>query len=247
MLQNALTPKENKVFQYVKEHPGSSQEEVVRGMKSDPSRITVINILKRLKEYDMILFKKDKPNSQIYKIYVNNNNLLVAVERSLSDFQQSFFVLLDHLKNKIEETYIERTGEIEGRDIDSVLSQLWRIHQWAIHGQILSKLRSGWTQQAQDKESLHRLYYLVFSTMMEIEYRFSEFFSYLRWKNINYDVNLSMDKGYDPGVRLPSFSPPEFVRVIPVSGYRWEVFDDWGLRNEAIDVGRCILKFIDMK
>jgi hypothetical protein len=247
LFQNDLLAKDLKIFEYVKENPGSSQEQVVRGMNGDPSRLTVINILKKLEEYDMILFKKDKPNSQIYRIYVNNNNLLVSAEQNLSEFERSFFALLDRLESKIQETYVERTGEIQGRDIDPVLSQVWRLHQWAIHGEILRRLRNEWTEQAQDKESLHRVYYLVFSTMLEIEYRFVDFLNYLGDKKIKYDINFGMDKGYLPGVNPIRFSPPEFVMLIPASGYSWKVFDDWGLRKEAIDVAECIFKFIDMK
>ena len=247
MPRDNLTPKDLKVFQYVKENPGSSQEQVVRGMKGDPSRLTVIDILKKLEEYNMILFKKDKPNSQIYRIYVNNNNLLVAVEQNFREFQQSFFVLLDKLESRIEETYVQRTGEVKGRDIDPVLSQIWGIHQYVIHGQVLLKLHWYWRQQTQDKESLHRLYYLVFSTMMEIEYKFVRFFNYLSDKNINYDINLGMDKGYLPGVTPPRFTPLEFIQLIPARVTEWRVFEDWGLTKEAKDVGQCVIKFIEMK
>jgi hypothetical protein len=245
--EDELSSKDKKVFQFVKEHPGSSQEGVVKEMRSDISRLTVIKILEKLEDYDMILFKKEKPNSQIYKIYVNNDNLLVAVEQTLSEFQRSFFVLLDRLRGKIEETCLKRTGQAKRRDIDAILSQLFNTHQIVIHGQVLWKLRHEWIRQVQDKESLHRLYYLVFSTMMEIEYKFSNFFYDLDEQNIDYDVNLGMDKGFLPGVRPPRFPSGVLTNFVPISKFRWEVFQDWDLVKEAKDLSQCIIKFIEMK
>ena len=71
-----LTEREWKIIDHITKHPGCSKQDVVRGMDGDPSRITVLNILDQLEAYKMIIAKKKKPNSQIYNLYINNENII---------------------------------------------------------------------------------------------------------------------------------------------------------------------------
>jgi hypothetical protein len=146
--------------------------------------------------------------------------------------------LLDRLKSKIEETYTERTGEVEVRDVNPVLSELFKMHQYAIHGRVLYRLKPEWTQQAQDKESLYRLYYLIFHSIMNIEYRFSGFFADLDLKKINYDMNLGTDKPIHTNTPAPHFPPHLFINIIqgPDVTKSVKVFKEWGLKKEVLDV-----------
>ncbi|MGB7956790.1 MAG: hypothetical protein WCF23_22685 [Candidatus Nitrosopolaris sp.] len=79
-----------KVSRYVKDNPGISKEGVVKGMKGDPSRITVLNALNQLEEEGWIIARKDKPNSQIYKLYSNEKNILVSLDQELDDLEKAF-------------------------------------------------------------------------------------------------------------------------------------------------------------
>jgi uncharacterized membrane protein len=58
MFEIDLTERDWKVLEYIRKNSGCSKEDVVRGMKGDPSRITVLNILDKLEEYKMIDAKK---------------------------------------------------------------------------------------------------------------------------------------------------------------------------------------------
>jgi hypothetical protein len=107
--------RKQKVFQCVIANPGISKEGVVRGMKGDPSRITILNILDELKEDDLIVLRKDKPNSQIYRIYPNNKNALVSVSRELNDFEQAYVAFLkksnERIVAKLESNYVYEIGK----------------------------------------------------------------------------------------------------------------------------------------
>ena len=89
------------MFRYVRDNPGISKEGVVKGMKGDPSRITVLNILNELEEEGWIIARKDKPNSQIYKLYANDKNLLVSLDQELEELREGFHTIFMQIKRNI--------------------------------------------------------------------------------------------------------------------------------------------------
>src|SRR6266571_4178586 len=100
-----LNERDFKVLNYIKENPGTSKEGVVRGLKGNPSRITILNILEELKGNEMLVERKDKPNSQLIHLYINNENLLVSVSKELDDFEKALISLLEKTKVKFDNEY----------------------------------------------------------------------------------------------------------------------------------------------
>jgi hypothetical protein len=84
-----------KLLDFISDNPGKSKEEIVRGMKGNPSRLTVLNHINHLQERNVIVLRKDKPNSQIYRIYVNQDDIKTSIYLELSQFKTSYFKLLD--------------------------------------------------------------------------------------------------------------------------------------------------------
>jgi len=99
---NSSEPRKLKVSRYVRDNPGISKEGVVKGMKGDPSRITVLNTLNELEEEGWIIARKDKPNSQIYKLYANDKNLLVSLDQELDELEKAFTQFLCKTKELFE-------------------------------------------------------------------------------------------------------------------------------------------------
>jgi hypothetical protein len=111
-----------KVFKHVRDNSGISKQGVVRGMKGDPSRMTVLNILDELEYEGWIIARKDKPNSQIYKLYANDANLLVSLDRELDELENAFMQLSYRLKEVyedgmryIQKSFGERISSIDDR------------------------------------------------------------------------------------------------------------------------------------
>src|SRR5215469_10451618 len=105
-----LDGKDLKIVDYIADHPGCSKEEVVRMMKEENSRITVLKRLDMLEKEGYIVPRKDKPNSQIYKIYVPANNLLVTETKKLERFKKAFSEFLEILykkREKLETLWLE--------------------------------------------------------------------------------------------------------------------------------------------
>jgi hypothetical protein len=63
------------------------------------SRKTVYKDLRVLvKDYEMIVVRKDKPNSQIHHLYINEKNLLLSTITDLDNFKNALSVLLNKAK-----------------------------------------------------------------------------------------------------------------------------------------------------
>jgi DNA-binding Lrp family transcriptional regulator len=98
-----LDEKDMKIVNYIADHPGCSKEDVVRMMKEENSRVTVLNRLRMLSKDGYIVSRKDRPNSQIYKLFVNADSLLVTETRDLEHFKKVFSEFLEILDKKREE------------------------------------------------------------------------------------------------------------------------------------------------
>ena len=94
--------RKKKILKYVISNHGLSKEGIVRGMKGDPSRLTVLNILSELEDEKMIVMRTDKPNSQLYRIYPNENNILVTILNELEEFEKAYSKLLDKSKERLQ-------------------------------------------------------------------------------------------------------------------------------------------------
>ena len=110
--------RESVILKYVQKHPGSTNEQVIKGLDGTFSRVTVFNTLKLLKERQMILIKKDKPNSQIHYLFVNDENLVVKHMRELDNFANVFIQFLI----KIKEVNVKAVASI-----DQELESKWKL------------------------------------------------------------------------------------------------------------------------
>src|SRR5918995_5291114 len=95
-----LDPIEEKIIQYVKDNPGKSKSDVVRFLKDRhiAARIATLNHIDKLESEKMIRCELENPNSQIYKIYVNEDNKLASVLTELEEFKNAYYTLLQKSK-----------------------------------------------------------------------------------------------------------------------------------------------------
>jgi hypothetical protein len=174
-----------KVLQYIRKNPDCSKENVARGMNGDPSRITVRNILTKLEQEKMIVARKDKPNSQIYKLSINEESSIVSVIQDLDDFKKVFFTLIDKTNQKFKD--IENETKIDNEDIleDEIkyIKEKYRIidalvvlyrHLFGVY--ILYALFK-WSKEITDKQTLDKLYSIFFSRIEQIQFKLFEVIS----------------------------------------------------------------------
>jgi Penicillinase repressor len=187
-----LTEREWKIIDHITKHPGCSKQDVVRGMDGDPSRITVLNILDQLEAYKMIIAKKKKPNSQIYNLYINNENIIISEKQRLDDFKNRFLHLLEKAKEKINmKEQVDhgppRIPKVR-KKVDTgkpapysvvfenklhLMRALSIIYRHFIGIYYIATLFS-WPERIKNKEDLDKLYELVFSTIHEIQSKLAD-------------------------------------------------------------------------
>lgn len=158
MVEPELTERDWKVIKYIKENPGCSKEKVVKGMNGDPSRITVLNILDKLEYENMIDPRKEKKNSQIYKLFINDDNAIIPIKQLFDDFKNSYFNLVDKSKGKIA------SKESDKRLINA-LSMLYE----HFVGLCIFATFYTWPEKITKKEDLNKLSIIIFDNLKEMQ------------------------------------------------------------------------------
>jgi|GEM_PF-2922682 hypothetical protein len=199
-----LDENEKMVFEYIKKNPGQSKQDVVNSLKNQDvvdsfksikppkrtlSRNPVFDAITSLRERGMIIQKPDPSNVQRHLLYVNNENLILQVEKEIKDFKKSYLKLIkradEEYKKKLELTEDE-LKESRRPDVDlpefysvGVSDGLIKIYKQVVTNYCLNAIFS-WPQEIKDIESLNRLYLTVFQSLNEI---FSELI-----KHVPFDI-----------------------------------------------------------
>src|SRR3954449_2872259 len=97
-MTSTLSNNESKVYEYIRKNPGCSKQQVVRGMAGNPTRITVLDAINDLEKKHLILTKKDKPNSQIYKIFTSSETVVGESMNNLLEMKEALLNLLTTIR-----------------------------------------------------------------------------------------------------------------------------------------------------
>jgi hypothetical protein len=217
--------KDLKIVNYIANQPGCSKEDVVRMMKEENSRITVLNRLHTLNTNGYIVFRKDKPNSQIYKMYVDTNNLLVTETTALEHFKKVFLEFLEILVKKgdeLETLWLKirrpRGHSHENYKPSDLISVIYS-HLIVVY---TAKSIAEWPKTG-DKETLKHLYERIFSQLFEIGNSIIKFHAEITGVQLN-DGNV-----------LPSILPPILHSLFLLYPERFDNFLEVFERFKIID------------
>jgi predicted transcriptional regulator len=180
-----LDKNEKIVFEYIRENPGQSKQDIVNSLKETRSRGPVFKDIKNLVKYGMIIQRSDNTNTQIHRLYVNRESLIIQVEKEIKDFHKSYLKLIkranEEYKKKQDLTEDELKESVRPHiDIPEIYSSgvandLTRILQQLIMSYSLYAIFE-WPEKVKDSENLNRLYLVVFQCLNEI---FSELVKYV--------------------------------------------------------------------
>lgn len=84
-----------KILEEIERNEGSSKQSVVRALSMIRSRIPVLNSIDYLEGEELIIARMDKPNSQRYHLYINQENMRGKLIKNLNTFTRCFIRLLD--------------------------------------------------------------------------------------------------------------------------------------------------------
>ena len=86
--------RKDEILYFLRNNPGSTKEDLARGVKNIISKKTVIKILNELEREERVAIKKDKLNSRGYKLFLRSENILVILDKQIEDFKGEFTKLL---------------------------------------------------------------------------------------------------------------------------------------------------------
>ena len=167
-----FTPRQQAIIEYIKNKPASSKEEVIKELTntSKGSRNTIVKDIDILiKEFNAIIPRKDKPNSMIYKLYINNDSELLSLYQDLNQIKDLFFILIDKIKQ--DPLKYNSENKFNTPIIDSII--LIYIH---ILGIYITNSFLKWTKEIEDNNLINKLYTLLFSNLIEIQKEISKSF-----------------------------------------------------------------------
>jgi predicted transcriptional regulator len=157
-----LDKQEKAVLKFIKRNPGTSIQNVVESV--DYARATIYKIIRRLRNYGMIIEELDEKNNRKHRLYVKDKSLIVSVIDDVESFKKSY-------SNFIRRA-LELYKKIEGSDNDEMYS-------WDISVNLVSILKYliasysmyavfEWPKMIKDTQGLNRLYLTVFQSINEI-------------------------------------------------------------------------------
>jgi len=164
--QFSITDRQKAIIEFITKNPGISKAEIIRKLTQDSkgSRVTIVNDIDELEnEHHIIICKRDKPNSQIYKVYVNEDNILLDTYDKLYDFKKNFIETID--KVILDKNWTE---EIEHNKFELVISSLILIYVHALNSYITYILLEWSNKFENDTILLNKLFSLIIFTFVEI-------------------------------------------------------------------------------
>ena len=179
-----LDENETIVFGYVRNNPGTSIQGMVDSLEK-PSRGTIYKVLGRLKKYGMVIARSDDTNIQKHQLFVDNESLIMQVEKNIKAFRKSYLNLIKRAneeymkKQRLTEDELKKSRrpqiDIPESYSSGVADGLTKIFKQLIIGYSLKAIFI-WSEQIKDSENLNRLYLMLFQSLNEI---FSELVKYI--------------------------------------------------------------------
>jgi hypothetical protein len=164
------TEREFEIIDYVSANPGTSKEAIIEKMQNRniSSRVTTFKRIQELIRDGVIVAQKEKPNSQIYKLYINKSDKASAIMQEIRAFERSFFAYLQQVVNLYNEKNLVKTKK--GTN-DSKLVIYTCGFFYLVIDEYMSLARRVWPIEIQDEETLSRLYSNFFIRIARMETR----------------------------------------------------------------------------
>jgi hypothetical protein len=168
-----LQPREKRILTFIEENPGTNKEKIIAQLENGEhigSRMTIRKDIANLVEYGLISQRKqkNKPNSQVWELHINRDNIFLSAYRQLDNFRNSFLELIE----KISEKNLQQRASSQRDDL------LYHLLSICLHviGAYFTYFVLRWPTQISDTVTQNKLYAIVIYKMVEIQSKLSEVF-----------------------------------------------------------------------
>lgn len=166
----------NKIIEYIIKHPGCNAEKALRGVNDWMARATYYRCLRDLMHEGIVISgPKDKPKSRDHKLFVNTNNPLIIIPKELEQFENVFFVLLRKTVDTLE---VHSDSSISYYLISRPLFLFYEM----VNVYLILAL-CNWPRTVLEKDTLQKLYTVVFTKLGEIQFRINDILKSSKFPN----------------------------------------------------------------
>jgi hypothetical protein len=209
-----LQVREKEIFEYIKNNPGVIKKHIEDAFKKKPgfSKKPVLRIISMLEESGMVVVRPDETNSLIHHLFVNYENVLASVVAKLDDFIKSFLMLFRRSVEVFNDRYSSISTVTEGSRSfpnPSKLSEIFPLTLEALNifHDIVNVYNLSsivlWPGKIRDKDTLYKLYTMIFRRIVDTYFRISEILSSLKPSIANANITILKSKFLDRLLSLP--------------------------------------------
>jgi hypothetical protein len=200
-----LERRERTIYGYIKNHPGTTKMEVVRG-NGEFSKVPTLKAIDNLLIADIIVERIDLVNKQVRHLFINEKNTIMSYLDDLENSTKLLLKLLDTLKEKLNFLEVQR-AQIPEDDIDH--HRKYRI----MEGEIISEAFSAYkylsnaigfsflfrfSSEIKDKQALSQLYIGSYEKLGEVQVKLFDIVAAVSsWTDENVFSLVAREQGFD--------------------------------------------------
>jgi hypothetical protein len=173
--------KEQRIFAYVKKNEGISKQKVADYFNDKSkntetySRVPIFHGIENLVKYGMLTVKADEKNSQVHRLYINKQSVILSIQEDIKTMKDALLKLMYRSAEIYKDS--ERVLQESSNSTETVIQSVeFDIDNTFFIVQIFKHLVSiyaqyaifEWPRQIKDQEVLSRLYLTVFQQLQEI-------------------------------------------------------------------------------
>ncbi len=178
MTETEIDDKELAILEYIKNNPGVNKEEVKKWASKQGiySYVTTQKVLDSFITSKIVNARKDKPNSQFYRLYIDQEDEILAIYQNLINFSKLYFPFLQEIICIYNEQH-SRSSNPKGKEESTTLLivAIWNF-DFAIDS-VIFQIRFVWSKNYEDKKMLLDLYSKMFAKIVDMQKMFLEYFA----------------------------------------------------------------------
>jgi len=192
-INDKLTKEE--ILNFLSNNPGCTKEALIRGVKNIASKKTVLKNLNELQVDELIILKKNQPNSRNYKLFLCNDNILIILNKQIQDFNHEFKKFLQNIEAVIPDLILLPENNNVNRDKNFsmmiIYEQLPLFILKYLMQCLLIKSIVVWPKIIQKNEMINKLNLLVFTEISKIISDYSIFYNNKLSKSNIHKINYN--------------------------------------------------------
>jgi hypothetical protein len=183
-MMSELSQRQEAILEFVRSKPNSIKTTIIDALttKGMGSRKTILRDIKTLEDYGMILIHKEKPNSMVHHVRINQESIFLEIKHEVEDLSNNFSQYIDVVNQRIEKLWDQHEETDDADKIDKLTEtkfcveySLQVLFEHFICIYVLN-LVFVWTNKIADSRVLDKIYEIAFDKIKKLGSKVTEVF-----------------------------------------------------------------------